>query len=113
HPDGREWLPPRLRWHHGRFSIVSQCTARLLRRNLGSIVSETVRPVHLLISESPPAEPTQWRPVGSLEESYADRLRPGDRFLLDGQSWQFRRVEDFAVLVDQVVGRPNVPQWTT
>jgi len=145
HPDGRDWLPSRLRWmgstpssvqntawvwSAGRFSIINQKIAGLLRRNLGSIVSDEPREVRLLraahevsggfgvqlnscpaLSEC--AAPSESLPIGSLDEAYADRLRPGDRFLLDGRALEFRRFEDSAVLVQESLGRPTVPQWAS
>jgi ATP-dependent Lhr-like helicase len=45
HADGRSWLPSRLRWQEDAFEIDSERTARLLRRNLGSILDDEGRPV--------------------------------------------------------------------
>jgi ATP-dependent Lhr-like helicase len=43
---------------------------------------------------------------------FADRLQPGDRFLLDGRCLEYRRSERSALLVEEVVGRPVVPRWS-
>ena len=51
------------------------------------------------------------RLVGEVDDAFADRLQPGDRFLLDGRCLEFRRREDQALLVHEVVGRPVVPRW--
>lgn len=112
---GEPWLPPRLAEDGDCWRIVNTATARLLRRNLGTILAEPTVAVQLL------AGPTAADPlddamtpiqIGELDEAFADRLQPGDRFLLDGRCLEFRRREPDAVLVAQVVGRPRVPQWT-
>ena len=45
--DGTAWLPARLRWTGPYFTIVDERTARLLRRNLGSILTEDACSVRL------------------------------------------------------------------
>jgi ATP-dependent Lhr-like helicase len=99
--DGRGWLPSRLCWFGPEFSILDERTACLLRRNLGTILSEQYRAVRL--REGPA--------VGEVTQDFADRLQPGDRFLLDGRCLEVRGSEDRAILVDEVVGRPAVPRW--
>jgi ATP-dependent Lhr-like helicase len=49
--------------------------------------------------------------VGQVDEAFADRLLPGDRFLLDGRCLEFRRLDGPALLVDEVTGRPVTPRW--
>src|SRR5262249_11055371 len=51
-------------------------------------------------------------PIGSVDDSYADRLRPGDRLLLSGRCLVYRRHEAGALLVDEASTRPLVPQST-
>jgi ATP-dependent Lhr-like helicase len=51
------------------------------------------------------------REVGSVDEAFADRLQPGDRFLLDGRCLEVRTRRPDALLVDEVVGRAGVPRW--
>src|SRR5262249_44537946 len=46
-------------------------------------------------------------------EAFADRLQPGDRFLLAGRCLEFRGTDGPALLVDEVPGRPAVPRWGT
>ena len=76
-----------------------------------SIVNEEPRSILLLLSPSQRGKEPSTIAVGSLENFYADRLRPGDRFVLDGRCFQFRRTEDHALLVDEVHGSPLVPTW--
>jgi ATP-dependent Lhr-like helicase len=47
-----------------------------------------------------------------VDESFADRLQPGDRFLLDGRCLEFRTREADAVVVEEVAGRPRTPVWS-
>jgi ATP-dependent Lhr-like helicase len=134
--NGEDWLPPRLRWEAGAFTICDEFIARLLRRNLGSIIGEELRSVRVLRgneSESPAREfskhrlesqalaresmsPSlvlrdQTREIGQVDDQYADRLQPGDRFLLDGRCLEYRRTEGWDLLVDEVIGRPVTPRW--
>jgi ATP-dependent Lhr-like helicase len=107
------WLPPRLREDGDCFRILDARTARLLRRNLGTILAEQTVPVALrqrsedpnVLEDPPPV------PIGEVDEGFAERLQPGDRFLLDGRCLEYRSTEDGNLLVEQVVGRPQVPRW--
>jgi ATP-dependent Lhr-like helicase len=130
HADGRSWLPARLRWHPDSFEIDGERTARLLRQNVGSILDDEARPVVLETASGregeAPAEPAapardgagsagaspSRLPVGEVDEGFAERLQPGDRFLLDGRCLEFRRSEGQTLLVQEVPGRPAVPRWS-
>lgn len=103
--DGVQRVPPRLAWHDGHFMLADRRTARVLLRNIGTIVAEETRPV------CTPGTEDERVPVGQVEEAFADRLRPGDRFLLDGRCLEFQRAEQQALLVHEVMGRPAVPRW--
>lgn len=106
--DGRPWLPERLRWHGEHFTLTDERTARLVRRNLGTILADEPRPV-CYFDEA--AEDARGLAIGSVAEPFADRLQPGDRFLLDGRCLEVRRADGRGVLVDEVMGRPIVPRW--
>jgi ATP-dependent Lhr-like helicase len=101
----REWLPARLSWDGDEFRTRDERTAKLLRRNVGTILAETARPV--VVAE----EGTSGKWVGEVEEPFAERLNPGDRFLLDGRCLEYRRDDGQALLVQEVLGRPAVPRW--
>jgi ATP-dependent Lhr-like helicase len=113
--DGRLWLPSRLRWTGQEFHIADARTARLLRRNLGTIITEETRAVCFNAEhEAQKAERTDDLSalrVGEVDEAFADRLQPGDRFLLDGRCLEFRRTEGRALVVDETTGRPATPRW--
>jgi ATP-dependent helicase Lhr and Lhr-like helicase len=99
--DCSDWLPPRLRWEGGAFTLVDSRTATLLRRNLGTIFSEDTRTVVNADGA--------W--IGSLEEAYASGLQPGDRFLLDGRCLQVRLNHPGMLEVEDAPGRPLSPRW--
>jgi ATP-dependent Lhr-like helicase len=121
---GQPWLPARLREDGDCLTIRDARTARLVRRNLGTILAEEGVPVLLqpvgtsgppidpfsdeALNAPPPPEP---QAIGEVDEAFADRLQPGDRFLLDGRCLELRRRETEALLVEEVPGRPQVPHW--
>jgi len=104
-PPATQWLPPRLSWDGDEFRTVDERTARLLRRNVGTILAETTRPV--AVEEDGASGPL----IGEVEEPFAERLNPGDRFLLDGRCLEYRGDDGEALLVQEVPGRPAVPRW--
>lgn len=117
---GETWLPARLVEDGDCWRVRDAKTARLMRRNLGTILSE--RTVSVRLRESGPARsasegvgendsPT--REIGEVDEAFADRLQPGDRFLLDGRCLEYRAREDGAAVVEEVAGRPRVPRWNS
>ncbi len=105
----RSWLPPRLRGEPASFTILNSRTARLLRRNLGTILADPVYEVWL--SATGP-QTTESR-IGEVDRAFAERLRAGDRFLLDGRCLQVRslRPEERLLCVEEVAGKPIVPRW--
>jgi ATP-dependent Lhr-like helicase len=114
HADGREWLPPRIRWEGECFTLVDAATLRILRRNLGTILTDEPRPVRLQTDPGRLENPDAFPPsivVGEVENSFAERLQPGDRFLLDGRCLEYRRREAGSLLVEEVSGKPLVPRW--
>jgi len=114
HSDGRTWLPARLRWENGEFTVADQRTIRLLRRNSGTIVADENRSVRLQDEERDPFAPLapRFSPlIGEVDELFADRLQPGDRFVLDGRCLEYQRKDGSALLVSEVAGRPQAPRW--
>jgi ATP-dependent Lhr-like helicase len=115
---GRPWLPARLGGEPSDFGIHDERTARLLRRNLGTIVDDEPVPVLLRsvaqVSNLCSEEPFEPEPqlLGEVDDAFADRLQPGDRFLLDGRCLEFRRRQGLAVLVEEAIGRTSPPRWT-
>ena len=107
--DGTAWLPERLRWAAGRFTLLDRRTMRLLWRNLGTILSEEPRPVVQEIDDK--NDLTTHDLIGHVDEAYADRLQPGDRFVLDGRCLEVRQQTRGQVVVHEVLGKPTFPQW--
>lgn len=107
--DGTDWLPARIAWQDGVFRIVDDRTAKLLRRNLGTILTEDVCTIHL--REPDEEDPARTRVVGEVDLSYAERLQPGDRFVLDGRCLELKDRDQATLVVDEVFGRPQVPRW--
>jgi ATP-dependent Lhr-like helicase len=112
-PRALGWLPPRLQGDAASFAIRDGRTARLLRRNLGTILAEPTYEVRMP-EPNPEADPDEAGTiVGQVDRAFAERLRPGDRFLLDGRCLQVRAVcpEESTLWVDEVAGRAAVPRW--
>ncbi len=96
------WTSPRIWRRKGWFGLRSGRVARWFRLNVGTILSEeSVRVV------------ADGRAVGSLEAAYAERLVPGDRFVLDGRSLEVRRLEGSVVHARVSGGEPSLPRWTS
>jgi ATP-dependent Lhr-like helicase len=117
---GQPWLPARLDGTNDAFTIRDDRTARILRRNLGTILAEETTPVLLVrtCEEYSPGEvsldqtlhQTEFL-IGQVDSPFAESLNPGDRFLLDGRCLEVQRLEAGSLVVDEVVGRPAVPRW--
>ncbi|HEV8059903.1 MAG TPA: DEAD/DEAH box helicase [Gemmataceae bacterium] len=102
HRDGTPWLPSRLAWSGERWSLLDERTARILRQNIGTILADDAAKVRFRDGDS----------IGEVEEGFADRLKPGDRFLLGGKVLEYRKVERGTVLVDEAAGMPAIPRWS-
>jgi ATP-dependent Lhr-like helicase len=112
--DGKTWLPARLSWQDETFRVRNAQTARLLRQNLGTILTEEPRSVRLAVPDPGEDNASEFAPtpqVGQLDLAFADRLQPGDRFLLDGRCLEYRRADGSGLLVQEVQGSPAVPVW--
>lgn len=107
--DGADWLPARLRWQDGRFTIADERTAKLLRRNLGTILTEDACAIRLRDPGGEDDAPA--KSLGEVDQAYAERLQPGDRFVLDGRCLELKKRDASALLVEEVFGRPQVPRW--
>ena len=97
-----QWTSPRIWNSKGWFGIRGWRAAHWFRSNVGTIHSEeTVR-----VMDGGMA-------VGTLEASYAERLISGDRFVLDGRVFRFRRLEMSMVHARPDSGEPSLPRWTS
>jgi ATP-dependent Lhr-like helicase len=100
------WTSPRLCRANGLLAIRSRRVQRWFWSNVGTITSE--EPVRVLIHDGSGAAAGA---VGSLEGEYAERLQPGDRFLLDGRAMAFERREGALVIARAVGGESHLPRW--
>lgn len=73
-----------------------------LWRNVGTIHSE--ESVRVLV---------EGVEVGTLEAAFAERLGPGDRFILDGRALEFQALEGFLLRASVTSGEPDLPRWTS
>jgi ATP-dependent Lhr-like helicase len=102
HETSPRWSSPRIWKHDGRFGLQRRRVAQWFRSNVGTIYSEeTARVIERGVA------------VGTIEAAYAERLVPGDRFVLDGRSWELRRQAQLTLLVEPASGEPSLPRWTS
>ena len=96
------WTAPRIWKHRGRFGVRNGRVTRWFRANVGTITSEESLRVT-----------TDGTLIGTLEGAYAERLQPGDRFVLDGRALEFRRIEGLTVHAEAVGGEADLPRWSS
>jgi ATP-dependent Lhr-like helicase len=96
------WTAPRIWRVRGNFGIRSRRVIRWFWGNVGTITSEESCRVI--------ADGTA---IGTLEAAYAERLQAGDRFVLDGRSLEFRRIEGTIVHARTSGGEPSLPRWSS
>ncbi len=86
----------------GSYRIANARIARLHRYNVGTIVADGAVEVRYLRGAR----------LGHVEEIFAARLKPGDRFLFAGRSLELVRVRDMTAWVRLAKGRRvAVPRW--
>lgn len=118
-------LPPKI-------FVPSMRTARIIRQALGTIVTNPMIPVfqeerpeetdresrsfkgpHSGAGES--AEGKKTGPldalIGLIDEWYADSIQPGDRFLLNGRSWERTGGNHREIVASESFGRPVALRW--
>ena len=86
----------------GRLVVASGEIARRHRQSIGTIVSDAQIAVQYLRGGA----------LGSVEESFVARLRPGDRFVFAGRPLEFVRVRDMKAWVRRSpTAKGVVPRW--
>jgi ATP-dependent Lhr-like helicase len=86
----------------GRFVVTDRRVAHRHRLSIGTIVSDAAIAVRYL----------RGGPLGTVEESFAARLRPGDRFLFGGKPLEFVRLRDLTAWVRKAKRTDGaVPRW--
>jgi len=87
----------------GRYVVESKFVAMTHRLSIGTILGDASLQVRYLKGEK----------IGNLEESFATRLKPGDRFTLAGKVLQFVRIQEMIVYVRRAKSIKGViPRWT-
>jgi ATP-dependent Lhr-like helicase len=87
----------------GRYVVTSRMVAMRHRLSIGTIVSESAMKVQFV----------RGRTLGSVEENFIARLRPGDHFTFAGRTLEFVRVRGMVAYVRKS-SRPTsvVPHWS-
>jgi ATP-dependent Lhr-like helicase len=86
----------------GRYVVANDTVARRHRVSIGTIVSETALKVHYVRGGA----------LGTVEESFAARLKPGDVFFFAGKALEFVQLRDTTVFVRKAERREGVtPRW--
>lgn len=87
---------------NGLYRGSSPKAARQHRMSIGTITSDGMLNVKYLSGGS----------IGSVEESFAARLTPGDTFIFAGRLLEFRRLKDMTVQVRRATkSKGIVPRW--
>ncbi len=87
----------------GRFVVAGKMAALRHRLSIGTIVSESAMKVQLL----------RGRTIGTVEENFIARLRPGDVFTFAGRVLEFVRVRGMVAHVRRSSAKSNsVPHWS-
>jgi ATP-dependent helicase Lhr and Lhr-like helicase len=87
----------------GRYTVENKRIAQLHRLNVGTITGDATVTLRY----------TSGRTLGSIEESFVARLRPGERFFFAGKTLEFVRMVDLEAFVRPSRGRTNyTPRWS-
>ena len=85
-----------------RYVVTNNEIARRHRMSIGTIVGDAQIGVQYLRGAS----------LGSVEESFVARLKPGDRFVFAGTPLEFVRVRDMKAWVRRAPnGKGSIPRW--
>jgi ATP-dependent Lhr-like helicase len=87
----------------GRYLVTNATIARRHRMAIGTITSDATLKVQYLRGPV----------IGSIEEAFVARLRPGDRFLFGGKTLEFVRLRDLTAWVRRANGQTQaLPRWS-
>lgn len=87
----------------GMYKVTSRMIAMRHRMSIGTIVSESSLKVRYV----------RGRTLGTVEENFIARLRPGDRFTFAGKPLEFVRVRDMTAWVRKAPNAEGtVPKWS-
>ncbi|MDQ7958030.1 MAG: ligase-associated DNA damage response DEXH box helicase [Rhodocyclaceae bacterium] len=98
YPDYRRVVPD----DEGVWRVPDARLARRHRMNIGTIVSDASMSVQFVGGAR----------IGSVEEGFVARMRPGDCFLFGGRMLELVRIHDMTAWVRRASGaKPAVPRW--
>lgn len=98
YPDYRRAVPDA----QGVWRVPDARLARRHRMNIGTIVSDASMAVQYMNGAK----------IGSVEEGFVARMKPGDCFLFGGRLLELVRIHDMTAWVRRASGRrPAVPRW--
>ncbi len=87
----------------GVYRVTSRMVAMRHRLSIGTIVSESAMKVQFL----------RGRTLGTVEENFVARLRPGDVFTFAGRTLEFVRIRGMVAYVRKTTKQSsNVPHWS-
>jgi ATP-dependent helicase Lhr and Lhr-like helicase len=85
-----------------RYMVKNRGIALRHRMSIGTITADSVMAIKYLRGEN----------IGTIEESFISRLKPGDVFIFGGRALQFVRIKDMTAYVKRSAGTMGkVPQW--
>ena len=88
----------------GIYRVTSRMVAMRHRLSIGTIVSESSLTVRYVRGR---------KAVGTVEEAFLMRLRPGDKFILGGKALEFVRIRDMTAWVRKAASAAGaVPKWS-
>jgi ATP-dependent Lhr-like helicase len=98
YPDYRRVVPDEA----GIWRVPDARLARRHRSNIGTIVSDAAMVVQVQHGAR----------LGTMEESFLSRLKPGDCFIFAGRVLELVKIEQMTAYVKRATkGRPTVPRW--
>ncbi len=102
YPDYRRAIPD----EHGVWHVPDAHLARRHRMSIGTIVSDSSMTVKFW------SKGTSGKSLGSVEESFIARLKPGDHFLFGGRLLELVRVHEMTAYVRKAASKKAaVPRW--
>ncbi len=102
YPDYRRAIPD----EHGVWHVPDAQLARRHRMSIGTIVSDSSMAVKFW------SKGASGKSLGSVEENFIARLKPGDHFLFGGRLLELVRVHEMTAFVSKATGKKAaVPRW--
>ncbi|MEM0983226.1 MAG: ligase-associated DNA damage response DEXH box helicase [Planctomycetota bacterium] len=86
----------------GVYRVESKRIATLHRMNVGTITADAVMDIRF----------ANGKKIGFIEETFIDKLRPGEKFVFAGRTLAYQRTRDLTAIVKPATGTTNfTPIW--